>query len=205
MHLEAYVEQRRRWPKQGRHVLAHFDDESIVVYQAFRPQIADEAMRLGRFGPSFLRSRMSWIKPNFLWMMYRSGWGQKPDQEVTLALRLTRAGFEWLLAEAVPSSYAPDAYATEADWQAAVRRSSVRLQWDPDHSPSGAPLERRAIQLGIRDAALTRMTDEFIVSITDVSDFVASQRGAPLDALELPRERVYPLPAPLVAHLGASG
>ena len=203
--FERYETQALVWPRSGRHILAQFDDDTIVVYQAYRPEIGHFAAQNGRFGGAFSFARMTWIKPNFLWMMYRSGWGQKPDQEVTLALRLTRAGFEWLLAEAVPSSYAPDAYATEADWQAAVRRSSVRLQWDPDHSPSGAPLERRAIQLGIRDAALTRMTDEFIVSITDVSDFVASQRGAPLDALELPRERVYPLPAPLVAHLGAGG
>ncbi|MFT5999906.1 MAG: hypothetical protein ACI81P_002365 [Neolewinella sp.] len=32
-------------------------------------------------GPAFSYQRMSWIKPNFLWMMYRCGWAKKQDQE----------------------------------------------------------------------------------------------------------------------------
>jgi hypothetical protein len=39
---------------------------------------------------------MSWIKPNFLWVMYRSGWGTKAGQELTLALRLRRSFFNGL-------------------------------------------------------------------------------------------------------------
>ena len=39
----------------------------------------------GYFGGAFSLDRMSWIKPNFLWMMFRSGWGTKEGQEVTLA------------------------------------------------------------------------------------------------------------------------
>ncbi|WP_141653813.1 DUF4291 family protein, partial [Erwinia billingiae] len=27
--------------------------------------------------PPFSMTRMTWIKPSFLWMMYRSGWGMK--------------------------------------------------------------------------------------------------------------------------------
>src|SRR4051794_29690087 len=50
---------------------------------------------------------MSWVKPNFLWMMYRSGWGAKEGQEVTLALRLRRQFFDALLAQAVPSLMGP--------------------------------------------------------------------------------------------------
>ena len=42
---EPYNTQRARWPKQGRHVLAQFDAENIVVYQAFRPEIAEYAVR----------------------------------------------------------------------------------------------------------------------------------------------------------------
>src|SRR5262245_12853323 len=40
---EPYLEQAARWPSQGRHILAHFDDRSIVVYQAYKPQIAQFA------------------------------------------------------------------------------------------------------------------------------------------------------------------
>src|SRR3954449_2560521 len=109
-------------------------------------------------------------------MMYRSGWGTKENQEVTLGLRLRRAFFESLLAQAVPSSWDRDLYATQEDWSRAVGRSSVRLQWDPDHHPSGAKLDRRAIQLGLRDEALRKYAREWVVEIEDVSAFVAQQR-----------------------------
>src|SRR5436309_7142314 len=141
---ELYLAQQARWPSSGRHVLAQFDAESVVVYQAYRPEIGHFAARNGYFGGDFSLSRMSWIKPNFLWMMYRSGWGTKEGQEVTLAVRLKRAAFDALLQEAVYSTFVPDVYANESAWKDAVATSSVRLQWDPDHHPSGALLERRA-------------------------------------------------------------
>ncbi len=30
-----YCEQVREWPTSGRHILAQFDDETIIVYQAY--------------------------------------------------------------------------------------------------------------------------------------------------------------------------
>jgi hypothetical protein len=69
----------------------------------------------GYFGGDFSLTRMSWIKPNFLWMMYRSGWGQKEGQEVVLAVKIKRAAFDTILANAVRSSYNPDLYPTEKD------------------------------------------------------------------------------------------
>ena len=148
---ELYTEQVKRWPKEGRHVLAHFDETSIIVYQAYNSSIANYAIANGAFGGSDFRfGRMSWIKPNFLWMTYRSGWGTKDNQERTLGLRLRREFFESLLAQAVQSSYYEGHYPSREDWQQALAQSAVRLQWDPDHHPSGAKVERRAIQLGLR-------------------------------------------------------
>src|SRR5882724_8185185 len=148
---ELYEAQVRGWPREGQHILAHYDDSSIIVYQAYRPSIAKFAIEHRRLGgPDFSFERMSWVKPNFLWMMYRSGWGTKEDQEVTLAVRLRRPFFDSLLARAVPSSWDRDLYPTSDEWSRAVGRSDVRLQWDPDHHPKGAKLERRAIQLGLR-------------------------------------------------------
>jgi hypothetical protein len=72
---QRYLDQQQRWPSSGRHILACFDEESIVVYQAYSPAIGRFAARHGYFGGEFSYSRMSWIKPNFLWMMYRSNWG----------------------------------------------------------------------------------------------------------------------------------
>lgn len=191
---EAYREQQAHWPAAGRHILAQYDDSTIVVYQAYRPTIGHFAARNGYFGGKFSLSRMSWIKPNFLWMMYRNGWGCKEGQEVTLAVRIQRSAFDEILRQAVPSTYWQHLYASEAEWKRAVEQSSVRVQWDPDHDPSGRPLERRAVQLGLRGSVLARYAREWIVEIEDISDFVAEQREfahGDYARLVVPRERVY--------------
>jgi hypothetical protein len=204
---EPYPDQARRWPAAGRHILAHFDDDTVIVYQAYRPAIGLYAVEHGHFGGEFSYSRMSWVKPNFLWMMYRSGWGTKEGQEVTLAVRLRRAFFDSLLAAAVPSTWDRERYATEDEWSRAVGRSSVRLQWDPDHHPSGAPLQRRAIQLGLRGSALDAYGRREPVEVIDLSGFVAEQRdrfvSGGVSALATPRERVYvPADPAVAARLG---
>jgi len=197
--VEPYLAQSRLWPQHGEHVLAHYDDDSVLVYQAYRPSIGRYAIEHGRFGgPDFSFSRMSWIKPNFLWMMFRSGWGAKPGQEVVLGLRVRRPFFESLMRVAVPSTFDPARYDSREAWQAAVADSDVRLQWDPDHAPSGAKLERRAIQLGLRGQALASFARDELLEVIDFTDFVASQRPLAQDgnpALLTPSERVFPHPA----------
>ena len=126
---------------------------------------------------AFSLGRMSWIKPNFLWMMYRSGWGTKEGQEVTLAVRLRRDAFDEILRLAVHSTFVPEVYETDEAWKRAVAGSDVRLQWDPDHGPSGNPVERRAIQLGLRGDVLARYAREWLLGVEDISDFVAEQRA----------------------------
>lgn len=209
MRLELHRDLVATWPTSGRHILATYDDTSVVVYQAYRPSIGRFAAAHGWFGGGFSLSRMSWVKPNFLWMMYRSGWGAKEGQEVTLAVRIRRDAFDAILTAAVPSSYVPQLFDTEATWRHAVAHSEVRLQWDPDHDPSGAPVERRAIQLGLRGSVLARYAREWIVSIDDISELVAAERGNAdgfrSKDLRVPAERVYPVADPDVARrLGIS-
>ncbi|GCE19114.1 DUF4291 domain-containing protein [Dictyobacter kobayashii] len=191
-----YVEQKTHWPQTGHHILAQYDEESIIVYQAYNRSIGHFAARHGYFGGShFSFERMSWIKTNFLWMMYRNGWSQKENQEVTLAIRLRRSAFDSLLAAAVPSSYRADVFPSQEDWKKAVASSEVRLQWDPDHSPTGHKQERRALQLGLRGSTLQSYARDWILEIEDISDFVAEQRPYARtnnDArLLTPREEVY--------------
>lgn len=111
--IEPYLEQVKRWPSSGRHILAQFDADTVVVYQAYRPSIGRFAAEHGFFGAEFNFDRMSWIKPNFLWMMFRSGWGAKPDQEITLAIWLRRSGFDAILTEAVHSTFVSEVYGTQ--------------------------------------------------------------------------------------------
>lgn len=193
---ESFTAQNMRWPEKGRVILAQSDAESVVVYQAYRPSIGHYAAKHGHFGgDGFSMARMTWIKPNFLWMMYRSGWGTKEGQEVTLAIRLARDHFNEILNSAVHSNYNANVYSSPEDWKRAVATSDVRLQWDPDHGPTGTPLNRRAIQLGLRGASAGKYAREWILGIEDISEFVERQRiiveSGRLDQLMTPKESVY--------------
>lgn len=205
---EPYLVQIDRWPRSGRHILAQFNAESVVIYQAYRPEIGHFAARHGYFGGGFSRGRMSWIKPNFLWMMYRSGWRTKEGQEVTLAVRLRRGAFDEILSLAAHSTFVPEVYGSHEAWRRAVGGSDVRLQWDPDHGPAGNVIERRAIQLGLRGGIVARYAREWLLGIEDISGFVAEQRTnavAPHERLITPREEVYPVADVEVARrLGVS-
>jgi len=201
---QLYAEQVLRWPRTGRHILAHWDEASVIVYQAYRPAIARWALEHGAFGgPEFSFSRMSWIKPNFLWMMYRSAWATAEGQEMVLAVRLSRSFFEQLLRGAVASSLAADARETRDEWQARVRSSEVRLQWDPDHGPGGASLERRALQLGLRGATLRTYATSEIIELIDMTPFITAEREHASRVgwvqLRTPLEEVYPIADAAVA------
>ncbi len=197
LHLRPYAEQLPEWPKWGRHIMAQFDADSIVVYQAYRAAIARYAVENRRFGGEFSYTRMSWIKPNFLWMMFRAGWATKAGQEHVLAIRLRRKFFDEILSAAVASSFEAGRFASHQEWKNALAISEVRLQWDPDHDPQGNCLPRRAVQLGLRGKMLCRFGTDEIISIEDITPFVATQRElahGPSELLLTPVERVY-LPA----------
>lgn len=45
METEPYREQTMKfWPKSGRCILAQYDDQSVTVYQAYCPEIAEWAV-----------------------------------------------------------------------------------------------------------------------------------------------------------------
>lgn len=184
-------------PSSGKQLIAQQTADTLVVYQAFSPAIANYAVAHQTFGGNaYSYDRMSWIKPNFLWMMYRCGWAAKEGQERVLAIHLPKTFFEEILSQAVPSSYKPWLFPEMDAWQAALKSSDVRLQWDPDHGPKGNKLERRAIQLGLRGGILKEFGQRQIVAIEDITDFVKEQhRVLQRDpaALLVPEESLYPL------------
>ena len=193
--LKSYQEQLKDWPQEGHHIMAQYDEEKVIVYQSYRPEIGNFAAKHQYFGGAFKLTRMTWIKPNFLWMMYRNGWGKKPGQEVILAIHLKREAFERYLSKAVYSNYQEDLYESKEHWQEEVKSSSIRLQWDPDHDPYGGKLERRAIQLGIRNEEIVAYSKDDILEIEDISEFVSEQylfvKSHELHRLILPEEKPY--------------
>jgi hypothetical protein len=193
-----------------RQVRADFSERDITVYQAYSPAIADAAVAAGRFVAPFKRERMTWIKPSFLWMMYRCGWAAKPGQERVLAIEITRAGFEWALAHASLSSYEPGVYDSYEQWEQRKLATPVRVQWDPERSLRLEPLAWRSIQVGLSGSAARQYVQEWITGLADITPAVARIRdqvaagdlaGA---GAALPAERPYPLPSAAAAAVGAS-
>eukprot|EP00727_Mastigamoeba_balamuthi_P011480 m51a1_g6955 hypothetical protein (210) ;mRNA; f:55864-56493 len=186
--VASYRAQREGWPRSGRHIMAQYTDDAVLVYQSYNRDIAAWAVAHGRFlgAPGWSASRMSWVKTSFMWMMHRNGWGRKHNQEATLGVWLRREAFERILSHAREVGGVKSRNA---------EREVVRLQWDPVHTPEdgGKPLHgvRRDIQLGLKNVS-TYASGEDIVRIVDLSAFVAEQRErAQGPALETPVERVY--------------
>ncbi|KAF4406554.1 DUF4291 domain-containing protein [Streptomyces lycii] len=197
-------------PVADRQVRARFTKETITVYQAYAPAIAEAALAAGTFVAPFKRERMTWIKPSFLWMMHRSGWATKPGQERVLAVEMTREGFEWALAHATLSHYAPKVHADERTWKEQLRASPVRVQWDPERSVTLQPLPYRAIQIGLSGEAVERYVESWIVRISDVTGTArAVNRDVTAGRIDeaaagLPREILYPLPEGIRERIGGT-
>lgn len=132
-----------------RQVRAMFDAQTIVVYQAFSDAMADAALAAGTFVEPFSMNRMTWIKPSFLWMMYRSGWATKPGQERVLAIRMRRSGFEEALAESCLSQFDPVVHPDREAWRRTLSTCPVSVQWDPERTMDGQALAQRSLQIGL--------------------------------------------------------
>ena len=193
---EKYIDTLDILPKSGQHIVAYQHGDYMVVYQAYKPAIAAFAVKNQYLGGSdFSYNRMSWIKPNFLWMMFRCGWASKENQENVLAIWLEKKDFDRLLQEAVFSTYNRDRYNSKEDWQNDLDKKEVRLQWDPDHDPYGSKLTRRAIQIGMKSRTLEAFGRNYIRYIEDITGFVKDQKicveKRQLETLLIPAERAY--------------
>mgnify|MGYP001793209386 FL=1 len=178
-----------------RQILASYDSEGIFVYQAFKPSIAEEALRKGTFGIGFNLERMTWIKPSFGWMLYRSGYATKHRQESILKIKLTHQGFQEILKQAIPTSFDRDIFESERDWKRSLDNSEVRYQWDPDRDLSLRRLEHRALQLGIRGSVVKKYVNNWILEIEEVTQLardiqnVVKSKSKHLP--EIPEEKAY--------------
>lgn len=195
MKLEKYIKQKERLPKTGKQIIGRIEGENIIVYQAFNPNIAKYAVENQKFGGEhYSFTRMSWIKPGFLWLMYRAGWAVKEHQQQILAITLPLVHFEKILSEATISSFENTLFPSHESWKQELEKTEVRLQWDPDHDPNGNKQERKAIQLGMKGAILKQFCTEWIVKIEDITPFVKAEyekvKAGSLHELEVPFEEV---------------
>lgn len=186
---------------KDRIIRALYDETTITIYQAYNETIANSALKAQTFiSPPFKKDRMTWIKPSFLWMMYRSGWATKKDQEVILSIKIKRTGFEWALNNSCLTRYNEEIYGNYENWQLALTRSPVRVQWDPEKTISFENLPYKSIQIGLSGLAINEYLSDWIVEIVDITkecslihDMIINKKESQITSL-LPNEKIYPLP-----------
>jgi hypothetical protein len=189
-------------------IRADYDKDTIVVYQAFSPEVADAALAAGTFVEPFSFQRMTWIKPSFLWLMERSNWGTKSGQERILAVRVRRAGWDEALATGVLTHPVPKIHGSAERWANLFDGATVHVQWDPERSLRGSALDHYSIQVGISRHLIDRYVKESVIQITDrtpeVRKIHALLRGGKADKAKalLPAERVYPAATETAKRLG---
>jgi len=179
-------------------IRAYYTDETIRIYQAYSDMIADSALENGTFvSPPFKTDRMTWIKPSFLWMMYRSGWAQKDaNQKRILAIDIKIEGLKWALMNSC-LSHKPKHLDNE-EWKINKIKYPVRIQWDPERDILLQSLPYRTIQIGLSDKAVLKYINEWIVTINDITnDALMIKNLIDKDDIEnakkmIPVEKIFP-------------
>merc|ERR1739848_568409 len=178
----------------------------VYLYQAFCDEIADWALAHQQFGGAkFDTKRMTWIKPSFGWILYRSGYGHKPGQNRVLKIKLPHDALGELLSQCHCVN-TNKATRSARDTQGAG--SNGKVQWDPERdimSVDGKGREpremrrRRAIQIGVK-GPLSEFYVKSVVSIEDATELAhkvctahRSKKSTAMIELqaELPVERPY--------------
>ena len=184
---------------------AEYDDEGVYFYQAYCDEIADHALRHGRLGgPCWGSSRMTWIKPSFAWMLYRSGYGRKPGQTRVLKIKLSHAAVADILrrctlaaaasdkrkgrrrtAKSKPSdsdrpadepqeSSAPDMFTSRCRGP-----GSGRVQWDPErdlHAREGREPRKLLRDRAIQIGVAGAVSEFYVEHIMSVEDVTGLAR-----------------------------
>lgn len=188
-------------------IRAHFDRDTIVIYQAYNDAITKPALKAQKFVAPFSFNRMTWIKPSFNWLMYRSNWGLKSGQENILAVHITRAGWEKALSLGVLTSPEKTIFRTGDEWEQKFKKAPVHIQWDTERSNRGAALTHFSIQVGLSSDIIEEYVNDWIVKIEDFTptvrklhNFIKSGNSKNFNRI-YPTEKVYPVPEKLKKSL----
>lgn len=188
-------------------IRALYDRDTITVYQAYNQQIAQLAVQQQKFVSPFSFHRMTWIKPSFLWLMERSHWATKSNQNHILAIRIQRDFWEYLLQQSIHTDPTLSAHKNGEHWFESFENAKVHIQWDPERNLKGTKLEQRSIQIGISRFLIQAFNNTAIHSIQDITPLVTKmaqfRRLGKYKHAEklLPKQRIYPLNDALKKHL----
>lgn len=188
-------------------IRALYDRDTITVYQAYNQQIAQLAVQQQKFVSPFSFHRMTWIKPSFLWLMERSHWATKSNQNHILAIRIQRDFWEYLLQQSIHTVPTLSVHKNGEHWFESFENAKVHIQWDPERNLKGTKLEQRSIQIGISRFLIQAFNNTAIHSIQDITPLVTKmaqfRRLGKYKHAEklLPKQRIYPLNDALKKHL----
>ncbi len=178
-------------------IRADYDAETIVMYQAYAPAIAEPALAAQRFVAPFSFGRMTWIKPSFLWLMHRSNWGRKAGQERILAVRIRRTGWEQALSLAVLTSPEATVFRSPDEWSKALPKPRSTFNGIPSATSGAARCLATASRSASAAISIREYAESWVVAIEDRTPLVRKmyqqiQAGhADSAAKLLPRERPY--------------
>ena len=188
-------------------IRALYDRDTITVYQAYNQQIVQLAVQQQKFVSPFSFHRMTWIKPSFLWLMKRSHWATKSNQNHILAIRIKRDFWEYLLKQSIHTDPILSAHKNGELWFESFENAKVHIQWDPERNLKGTKLEQRSIQIGMSRFLIQAFNNTAIHSIQDITPLVTKmaqfRRLGKYKHAEklLPKQRIYPLNNALKKHL----
>ena len=189
-------------------IRAVYDKNTITVFQAYNAAIALSAIKNDRFESPFSFNRMTWIKPSYLWLMERSNWATKSNQEYILGIKIKRESWEKALGMGILTHPDEEIYSNGLDWELQFNEAPIHIQWDPERSIRGAKLNIRSIQVGIGRTLIEEYNKEWIVEIVDytaltnkINQLRKSGKYKEAERL-LPNERIYNLPTALEKRIG---
>ncbi|WP_108801704.1 DUF4291 domain-containing protein [Aquimarina sp. Aq107] len=189
-------------------IRADYDRDTITVYQAYGKSIAVSAIKNNKFESPFSFNRMTWIKPSYLWLMERSNWGTKSNQEYILGIKIKRASWEKALSIGVLTDPDKTIYKSGALWDKEFRNAKVHIQWDPERTLKGAKMQVRSIQVGIGRDLIKEYNEEWIQEINDLTPLTRKIRlllkdGKYKEAKRLvPGEKTYEVPDDTKRRIG---
>jgi len=164
-------------------IRADFDEDDVYFYQAFKPSFADFSVANQRFGgDDFKPARMTWIKPSFAWVLYRSGYAMKHNQERILKVNLSHeVVFSILAACNCPEGGADSTHPPTPITSSASASRGV-VQWDPardlncfDSKNKKVPrkmFRERAIQIGLGGG----LSDFYVNNTLSIEDLTKKAR-----------------------------
>lgn len=189
-------------------IRAEFDKETVTVYQAYNKNIALSAIKNNKFEKPFSFNRMTWIKPSFLWLMERSNWGNKSNQDYILKIKIKRECWERALSIGVLTDPDMQVYSTGYEWEKQFKEAKVHIQWDPERTLKGGKLKERTIQVGISRYLIEEYNNDWISEIDDLTPLVKKmnqlRRAGKYKEMKrlLPNEKLYPLNKEIEKRIG---